>query len=505
MHLRRRLPLPAITARRSCALLLGAAALLFAAARGGAQVAVTDDLVIHGNVTLQPGTYTVTDSRGDGVIQIAADDVTLDGTGVVILGTGFQGYAIRMNGHSGLTLRNFTIRGFNYGISIENASRVTIENNDVSGNAKDTQTAFLDIGCDACYGGGILLSNVSSSVVQGNTLTDESTGLEILGGSGNTVAHNLFSQGPAGNEARQDSCWGLRLAGSTDNLVHDNTADFVDRERYGLTSGDAAGFLLVAGAHRNQILDNSFTHSGDGFFLGNSCARESDGNLVSGNDGSYSPHNAFEATFSTGNVFAGNRADHSDYGFWLGYSHDSRITGNEIAANASAGIAIEHGHGNEIDHDSLTRNPLGIRLWAADTTCLFADCGASCPSADYTIHDNTVTFNTVGLWIENTAGAEVVRNRLANNVASNVRLAGASTGVVLAQDDLSCRHGGRTPCRFAVSNEMAAGLNVDAAHSYWGTTSLAAIRALIFDHAHHRGLGQVIFLPILTRPVPLQN
>src|ERR1700712_3838431 len=109
--------------RRLQRFLLAVALLVFGAPhRILAQVPVTDGLVIHGNTVLKPGTYTVNDAQADGVIQIAADNVTLDGTGVVIQGTGFRGYAIRMAGHSGLTLRNFTIRGFDYGISIENAS-----------------------------------------------------------------------------------------------------------------------------------------------------------------------------------------------------------------------------------------------------------------------------------------------------------------------------------------------------------------------------------------------
>jgi parallel beta-helix repeat protein len=496
-------------ARQPFVLLLGAALLTFGwtgrAMAQVPQVPVADGLVIRGSTALKPGIYTVNDVSADGVIQIAADHVVLDGAGVVIQGTGFRGYAIRMNGHSGLTLRNFTIRGFDYGISIENAANVTIENNNVSGNRKDTRTSFLDIGCGGCYGGGILFRKVSGSRVRGNTLTDQSTGLEIIGGGRNTVVNNLFSAGPEGNETRQNSCWGLRLDGSTENLVRGNSADFVDRRRYGLDSGDSAGILLVAGAHRNRILGNSMTHSGDGFFLGNSCARESDGNYVYGNDGSFSPHNAFEATFSSGNVFDNNRANHSDYGFWLGYSHDSRVTRNEITGNASSGIAIEHGHGNEIDRNTMTRNSSGVQLWAADTTCPAPECGAKCPSASYRIQDNAITLNVVGLSLENTAGAAVSRNRVADNASINVRVTGRSTAIVLSNDDLSCHGGGPNSCGFALSNEMAAGLDVNASRNYWGTQNVAAIQTLIFDQQDNPTLGKVTFLPILKKPVPLAS
>ena len=69
---------------------LGAALFLVPVIRpaAAAGVPIIDDLVITANTVLQPGTYTVDDVNNDGVIQIAADNITLDGTGVVIQGAG---------------------------------------------------------------------------------------------------------------------------------------------------------------------------------------------------------------------------------------------------------------------------------------------------------------------------------------------------------------------------------------------------------------------------------
>jgi parallel beta-helix repeat protein len=463
---------------------------------------VVDNLIVTSNIVLQPGTYTVDDVGSDGVLQIAADNITLDGTGVVIRGKGFRGYGIQMNGHTGLTLRNFNIQGYNYGILIQNASNVLIENSDISSNRKDTTTFFLDIGCGGCYGGGILFRNVTASTVRGNTLTNESTGLEIIDGGTNKVYNNLASEGPEGNELRQDSCWGIRLDHSTGNLVRGNTADYVDRRRYntGGDSGDSAGFLLVAGAHDNRIISNSFTHSGDGFFLGNWCDRASLRNYVYGNDGSFSPHNAFEATFSSGNVFDRNWANDSDYGFWLGYSHDSRVTRNEISRNLSMGIAIEHGYSNEIDRNNLTRNPSGVQLWANETACL---CGTVCPSATYSIHHNNATLNTVGLSIDNTAGAAAWRNQLVDNGYRNVRALGQSTSVTVTHNNLSCSNSQVPPlCQIAVADEMVFGFDVSAIRNSWGTTNATTISALIFDHADDPSRGTVFFQPFLPEAIP---
>ena len=91
-------------------------------------VTIVDDLVITSSVTLEPGVYNLLDVNHDGLIQIAGDNITLDGSGVFINGMDSSGYGIVMNGHSGLTLSHFDIRGFNYGIDILHSTGVTIEN-----------------------------------------------------------------------------------------------------------------------------------------------------------------------------------------------------------------------------------------------------------------------------------------------------------------------------------------------------------------------------------------
>jgi parallel beta-helix repeat protein len=187
---------------------LAAPLLLFAQSRTSVSSAgtqarsttVRDGLVITQNVTPAPGTYKISDADADGVIQIRADDITLDGTGVTLVGDG-RGYGISMNGHKGLTLRNFNVSGYLYGVHISNASNVLIQNSNISGNHKDITTGFLDIGLDEKYGGGIFFRNVSSSTVQDNTLTNQSTGLEMVASNNNRVLNNVTSSGPALNEA----------------------------------------------------------------------------------------------------------------------------------------------------------------------------------------------------------------------------------------------------------------------------------------------------------------
>ena len=104
------------------------------AAQPAAGIPIHDDLVITQSVTLQPGVYNVEDVNEDGLIIIDGDDVTLEGTGVYINGLDYGGYGIVTNGHARLTLRSFDIKGFFYGVRMQGALDVLIEDSNISGN-----------------------------------------------------------------------------------------------------------------------------------------------------------------------------------------------------------------------------------------------------------------------------------------------------------------------------------------------------------------------------------
>ena len=106
---------------------------------------------------------------------------------------------------------------------------------------------------------------------------------------------------------------------------------------------DDFALLLRERSDSNLITDNDLTWSGDGFFLSGQRPQGSGsiGNLVIRNDASFAYHNAFESTFSEWNTFLENRADSSEYGFWLGYSRANTVEKNSIVGSRTAGIAID--------------------------------------------------------------------------------------------------------------------------------------------------------------------
>ena len=141
--------------------------------------------------------------------------------------------------------------------------------------------------------------------------------------------------------------------------------------------------------------------------------------MITRNDGSYSPNNAFEAGFSSGNVFANNVANYSNYGFWLGYSTDSAVRGNEIRANRFDGIAIENGNGNVIEQNHIEANRNGIRLWVDRSLDESETMGPF--FRNYSVAGNRIAASRdCGVWVTDDHAVDLKGNRFEHNLRDYV-------------------------------------------------------------------------------------
>jgi hypothetical protein len=176
---------------------------------------------------------------------------------------------------------------------------------------------------------------------------------------------------------------------SSRNVICRNALDFCIR---GYSHGvynrgqDSAGVLMFEQCCENTLAENSVTHGGDGFFgfAGKEAIGESgthpdewykrrgcNNNVLIRNDFSYAAAHGIEMTFSFGNKYVENRlVGNAICGVWGGYSCDTLILENEIAANGEAGyglerggINIEHGKDNWIVGNSFENNVCGVHLW----------------------------------------------------------------------------------------------------------------------------------------------
>ena len=367
------------------------------------------------------------------VVLIEAQNAEIEFTGRPLQGRGarpwqHRGVGIHLRGCRDVVLRNARVHGFHRGILVEDSQQVIITECDFSRNherrflstaTRYDERDFLDIfhyDVWSQYGAGLYLKGCRRCSVlscRGN----EQQNAVILDGCRDCVV--------SGNDCSHNSGWGVRLWSSSRNRIVGNNCDWCvsgETEHYS-HGNDSAGILMVNACHHNLISGNSMQHSGDGFFLtADQGVERSDHNLISHNDGSHSPHNAFESTFCFGNRFVGNRACHSHYGFWTGFSCRSELLGNVIEGNRASGIAIEHGRQNHIIGNRIAGNQEGIYLFRRGASDL--------PSRGYRLEGNDFADNAVALRLRETSAVRARANRVVGE-GEAVQIEGGCAGLDL--------------------------------------------------------------------------
>jgi parallel beta-helix repeat protein len=317
-------------------------------------------LRINKDTQLEPQVYVLPEG-----ITIDSDHVTLDGRGATIMESDKTGQGIKISGRKNVIIKNLRLMNYYHGISIKKSTGIEICNCTITSTSEiQSNTLFLDIWKSAvdAYGGAIFLEQVTDSKIHDNDLQHQMNGLLSYQCKGLEVANNV---------ANYCSGFGFHLFETSDSTYTNNYADYCCR--YYLSSGgshlgaDAAGFLIIFKSCNNVFRKNYARLGGDGFFLAGLTPSGIDvgcnNNLFQENDASYSPNNAFEGVFSKGNTYRGNKANHSNYGFWLGFSSDCILKDNQIYNNRQAGIAVENGIHFEVLDNDIQNNTHGILIW----------------------------------------------------------------------------------------------------------------------------------------------
>lgn len=432
-------------------------------ARAGTQV--------QGDVTVCPGRYRIADPGESGVLIVASSGTRLNLTGVTLesgdsVPARFVGAGVVSRGLDNVEVYGGIIRGYRHGIRIEGGRGHRIARVDVSGSRSQAlrstperydEADWLDIfHADTAewYGGGVLLKGTNGATVTGVIAKHAQNGIGLIN------ARNTYV---ADNDASENSGWGIHLWASSRNVLVRNQAHHNVRcESPAYRRGcDSAGILLRELSDSNLVTDNDMTWSGDGFFLSGQpeYVRPSRGNMVLRNDGSSAYHNAFESTFSPGNVFLQNRADSSDYGFWLGYSTNTTVQGNTVLGSRSVGIAIEHGSANRLQSNMIMGGKTGILLFIRDS--------AGPASRDYVVDDNVLSGVERGLVLRRTAHVRVRGNTFDN---LDEGLVADSTG---ADAQVTGNIFLRAQRWFILAPSLTAGSN------YWATATEAEARARV--------------------------
>ncbi len=355
-----------------------------------------DGMRISVDTSLAGGVYYL-----PGGLVIDADGVTLGGGGAWLLGSG-SGRGLTVRGRGAVTIRNLRLAGYYHNIYAEACAGLTIAGCTARASAEEpANTLFLDIWRPAAqaYGAGVMLVAVRDGLLIDCDLQHQQNGLLCYAGSGLIVRRNV---------ANHCSGAGFHFFATNDCLIEDNYADFCCRYQprspdHGHLGADAAGFLIVHGSCRNLFRRNRARLGGDGFFLAGLrpdwTPVPCDENVFEQNDGSYSPNIAFEATFSRGNIFRGNRADGCNYGFWLGFSRENLLEGNHMSGNRAAGVAVENGIACTVRDNDFVASAYGLLLWSKYVEPFARTHPANDTSRDWLISGNRFSGNRVAVRI----------------------------------------------------------------------------------------------------------
>jgi uncharacterized protein (TIGR03437 family) len=322
---------------------------------------VTCGQTITANTTLNADLSCPSDAEyalaiGAGVFgpSLGASNITLDLGGHVLSGSGLGVVADFVNG---VTIKNGTIEGFSTGVSIQNASNVTLENLSVVNlQSTDPAQAIVGISIDSSTGVVVRDSQFAfASMVFGKDAVDvygSSVAIDNIVATGGGVGVDFNGtcnpvQSPSSGEVLNSRFVESRMAGV---FVHCINGVRIAGNDFELPQGLGVGILTgppSSGAVTGlQVDDNTINGGYQGIDYQGVTESSAANNTVSGATGwgiglTQAPNPQGEASFPpTGNAISGNRAWGSGTDLYDdGSGQGNTWTGNVCATKQGAGIA----------------------------------------------------------------------------------------------------------------------------------------------------------------------
>ncbi len=433
-------------------------------------------------IIFNPGTYNISDPGNDGLLRINnKENIILDGSDVIVDGTTYAGYMIKINNSKNIVIRNFeSVSHFKYAVYITNSDSIEISGCDFSFNKVDS-SGWINVWSDyqSALGGGVMMYQSSYADIFYNTMKMQNDGVALYHCDNIRVWQNDFDW---------NTSYGIRMFFTDSCHIHHNQASHINRPY--TNPSDCAAILMIV-SNVNLVDHNVFEYSGDGIFLGQYEYSEiPNQNVFLYNECSYSPHNAIEATFADGNIYKHNVCNYSHYGFWLGYSFNSLVDSNEIIGNQYSGIAIDRGYENVISHNIINENPVGIELWEGGTIPGYENQY----SHDYRIMLNEIRGNRLAVKSSNTEHLIVTGNQFQYN-QDGIQFNGSSTEDTLAGNLF------RNSSLYHLENMSPS--DIYAPNNIFFAPDQAFIECGIYDEDDNPSKGEILYQPYYyTFPLP---
>jgi parallel beta-helix repeat protein len=378
---------------------------------------VTNDLV------LEPG------ATSNLRLIVRASHLTIDGNNATLQGPGIvgdpksmepAGAGILIDGCVNVRIRNLKARGFATGLVARSSRALLVEDCDFSDNYDNPKHGWGELPPR----GGILFEHTRQSVIRRNKANRVWDGLHLVESDENLVEDNDFSH-------CSNTC--AKLWRASRNRFLENNLSYgirIDRAAGEVHARDSTGVLIETGSDENYWWRNNITQGGDGLFIRVLNGWVSRGNVFVENDTSYANNNCIES-WSPGNTYLRNQANHGSYGFWLGGSDQTVLIGNEAAFNGltngnhnapepsfrHGGIVIVGGPSSHtrIEGNWCHDNNGGGIVFRGDV----ASRGARWRTHHWVVQQNRLENNRWGIWGRWGDEIWLAENRTTNNAEGN--------------------------------------------------------------------------------------
>jgi parallel beta-helix repeat protein len=424
---------------------------------------------------------------------VKASHITIEGSGATLLGGGRgndlkslenAGIGVLLESVTNVKLQNLRVLGFANGLVMRDAKAISVSGCDFSDNYHNPAHGWGDLPPR----GGILCERVRLSVIEKSRANRNWDALRLIDSEDNLIEENDFSH--CSNTA-------ISLWHSSRNRFLQNNLSYgirIDRAAGEVHARDSTGVLIETGSNDNYCFRNDVTYGGDGIFIRPLNRWVSTGNVFIENDTSYANNNCVES-WSPGNTFIRNKANHGSYGFWLGGSDHTVLMGNEAAYNgltngnhnapepgfSHGGIVIVGGpsshtviDGNHSHHN----NGAGI-AFRGDV----GSKGANWMTEHWVIQRNIIEDNRLGIWGRwgdaITLAANVLTNNSQGNYLTNVSNLFELKGKELREPDAQITG----PEVASVGQKVRFDVSRSAGNFHWylnGETSAGAVLEKVF-------------------------
>ncbi len=247
-------------------------------------------------------------------INVAANNVTLDGNGHSLLGNNAANTdGVYLSGISGATVRNLTAEHFYRGIYLASSNGNTLAGDNASSNNSS----------------GIYLTGSGNNTLFGNTANSNSSysnsgnaaGIELE--NGNTLSGNTANNTNGGNWMQTMYVAGIWLGSSGNNRLTNNTV--INNQGSSLSWFNVAGIFLMSASN----------------------------NTLSGNTASIPGYNGYGESIglwltssANGNTLFGNTSSSNKMGIYLNSCSNNQIYHNSFINNPTAQARVYGGSGN---------------------------------------------------------------------------------------------------------------------------------------------------------------